>query len=270
MQRFAFFVDGSNQYSSLKSMQLEVDDYERFYAYIYAEAASKWRLTTQSPLTYPTQLRRIYWYVLGSIDEWDLTSPQAQLVLRKTFDEDNEIRTWWIAAVDKGDACLTEVTLSDKAWIECLADFRRWYEHKRYQLEGMRRFHHSIRMSTAMIDVIEEGHWKVDFFRKEAEEKGLDTALAVGMIAQADNFDVAVVSTGDADSVPAIRFLKERNKVVCAVEFVRGAPPEGKGQSFSSRLKMHADFVVRIFEAELLRHGHARRPSAPQAPQARS
>jgi len=38
MQRFAIFVDGSNLFGSLKAMNLEVDDYETFFGYLYKEA----------------------------------------------------------------------------------------------------------------------------------------------------------------------------------------------------------------------------------------
>ena len=77
MQRFAFFVDGSNLFGSLKAMNVEVDDYEAFFAYLYKESASHWHTSTHTPATVPTQLRRVYWYVVGSIDEWDLSLPPS-------------------------------------------------------------------------------------------------------------------------------------------------------------------------------------------------
>lgn len=101
----------------------------------------------------------------------------------------------------------------------------------------------------------------MNFVRKYLEEKGLDTTLAVDMIAYEDNYDVALVVSGDADSVPSIRYVKTKNKLVGAVEFVNGSPPEARGRNFSSRLKEHADFVLRVYETELLRHKLARRPS---------
>jgi uncharacterized LabA/DUF88 family protein len=117
-----------------------------------------------------------------------------------------------------------------------------------------------VRISTDLIDVVESGHWKVNFLRKWVEEKGLDTSLAVHMLAYLENYDVGLVVSGDADSIPSIQYVKSRDKQVGAVEFVNGSPPEAKGRGFSSRLKEHADFVVRIYETELLRHGLARRP----------
>ena len=94
------------------------------------------------------------------------------------------------------------------------------------------------------------------------EEKGLDTSLAVDMVALQENYDVAVVVSGDADSIPSIRHLKSRNKHIADVEFISGSPPETKGRTFSSRLKEHADFVIRIYETELVRLKLARRTTS--------
>ncbi|KZD18951.1 MAG: hypothetical protein AO394_10565 [Candidatus Fermentibacter daniensis] len=150
--------------------------------------------------------------------------------------------------------------LEDKAWESCFADFTQWYEGKKRILEGMRRFHQGIRLGTNLIDVKEQGHWKVNFLHKLVEEKGLDTSLAVDMVALQDNYDTAVVVSGDADSIPSILHIKSRGKHIAAVEFVNGSPSETKGRTFSSRLKGHADFVIRIYETELLRHMIGKRP----------
>ena len=130
-----------------------------------------------------------------------------------------------------------------------------------------RSFHQGIRIRTNLIDVYEHGHWKVNFLHKWVEEKGLDTSLAVDMVALQDNYDVAVVMSGDADNIPSIRHMKGRGKHIAAVEFVNGSPPESKGRSFSSRLKEHADFVIQIYETELLRLKIGNRPK-PKARQA--
>ena len=87
------------------------------------------------------------------------------------------------------------------------------------------------------------------------------------MVALQDNYDVAVVMSGDADNIPSIRHMKGRGKHIAAVEFVNGSPPESKGRSFSSRLKEHADFVIQIYETELLRLKIGNRPK-PKARQA--
>lgn len=262
MTRFAIFVDGSNLFGALRAMNLEVDDYEALYGHLFKEAhAALVRLTHYSG--HPSaELRRIYWYAVGSIDEWDLSLPQSQTALRNAFNKDRDIHDGWMAVVGKANPGITGAQLEDKAWAACFNDFEAWYQKKRDILDGMRRFYQGLRISTDLIDVLEHEHWKVNFLHKWVEEKGLDTSLAVDMVALQDNYDVAVVVSGDADSIPSIRHMKNRNKHIAAVEFINGSPPETKGRTFSSRLKEHADFVIRIYETELIRLKVARRPAA--------
>jgi hypothetical protein len=139
----------------------------------------------------------------------------------------------------------------------CLEEFQRWYGGLRERLEGMKRFYHAVRTATDFIDIIECGRWRVDFMNFSMEEKGLDTSLAVDMVALAGNYDVAVVLSGDYDMIPSIRYMKTRDKHVAAVEFLNGYPPEKRGRNFSSYLKLHADFVVQVYEMDLVRSGVA-------------
>jgi uncharacterized LabA/DUF88 family protein len=261
MTRFVLFVDGPNLFGSLKAMNLEVHDYEPFYAYLFREARGVWREVTQQDTSARAQLQRIYWYQIGTIDEWDLSLPQSQIALRSAFNRDRTTHDMWMQQVGRDNVDLKGAKLEDRAWAACFADFRSWYEAKRNTLAGMRRFYQGVRGSTDLIDVVDTGHWKVDFIRKSVNEKGVDTSLAVDMVALQESYDVAVLVSGDADSIPSIRYVKNRNKHVAAVEFVNGSPPEARGRSFSSRLKEHADFVARVYETELLRQKFISRPN---------
>ncbi|TDQ41960.1 NYN domain-containing protein [Permianibacter aggregans] len=261
MQRVAFFVDGSNLFGSLKSMNLEVENYEALYEYVYKESVETWRSSTHVAEGVPTQLRRVYWYVVGAIDQWDLSLPQSQTALRRGFDQDREVKNQWLATVGKTDPTLKGDALINKAWTECFTDFKSWYDGKCNILDGMKSFHQGVRMGTDLIEMIECGHWKVNFIKKYVEEKGLDTSLAVDMLAQSENYDIAMVASGDADSIPSIQYMKSHGKHVGVIEFINGTPPESKGRGFSSRLKQHADFVVRIYETELIRRKLATRPN---------
>jgi uncharacterized LabA/DUF88 family protein len=257
--RVAIFVDGSNLYGSLRAMNLEVSDYGDFYGHIHDEAVSRWQKVTRRPASASgAQLTRVYWYSVGSIDDWDLSLSQSQSALQKAFLKERDVHDGWLARVGKAEG-LKGAALEEKAWASCFADMKVWYEKKCATLENMRRFQQAIRMATDLIDVVPAGHWKVDFLHKRVEEKGLDTSLAVDLLALEDNYDLAVVISGDADSIPSIVRMKERGKQVAAVEFVSGSPSEERGRSFSSRLKLHADFVLRVYESELLRHKHAKR-----------
>ena len=47
--------------------------------------------------------------------------------------------------------------------------------------------------------------------------------------------------------------------------FVRGYQPEQKGRGFSSKIKLSSDFVVRIYEMELVAKGYAKKAADPLA-----
>ena len=256
MQRFAFFVDGSNLYGSLRTMNLEIGNYGLLYGHIYREAVKVWHEVTLQTAPAVAQLRRVYWYAVGTVDEWDLSSPQSRSALRGAFVRDAEIRALWMTRVSASSPNMPEDELEEAAWQACAADFRDWYGQKVRAIEGMRRFYAGVRSSSDLIDIREAGHWKVNFLHRWVEEKGLDTALAVDMVALQDNYDVAVVVSGDADAIPSIRHLKERGKHIGAVEFVGGSASDTRGRAFSSRLKVHADFVLRIHEQDILHLDH--------------
>jgi len=256
MQRFSFFVDGSNLYGSLRTMNLEIANYGLLYAHMYREAVKVWHEATLQTAAAVAQLRRVYWYAVGSVDDWDLSAPQSRSALRAAFVRDAEIRALWMTRVSVNNPNLPEGELEEAAWNACASDFREWYVQKLRAIEGMRRFYAGVRATSDLIDIREAGHWKVNFLHRWVEEKGLDTALAVDMVALQDNYDVAIVVSGDADAIPSIRHLKERGKHIGAVEFVGGSASDTRGRAFSSRLKTHADFVLRVHEQDLLYLDH--------------
>ena len=266
MQRFAFFVDGSNLYGSLRSMNLEIGNYGQLYGHIYRESVKCWQEATLQTTPEAARLQRVYWYAVGSVDEWDLLSPQSRTALRGAFVRDAEIRALWMTRVSAGNPNMPEAELEEAAWQACANDFRDWYGQKVRAVDGMRRFYAGVRASSDLIDIREAGHWKVNFLHRWVEEKGLDTALAVDMVALQENYDVAIIVSGDADAIPSIRHLKERGKHIGAVEFYSGAASDSRGgRTFSSRLRVHADFVVRINEQDILPLDHRNRNIGQQA-----
>lgn len=255
--RFAIFVDGSNLFGSLKAMGIRVDDYEKFYRFIFDEAVKVWRSTFAADSNFSAQLHRVYWYVVGAMDEWDLSALKSQSHLHDQFLADKELKRTYMALAGKSMPGEQQDKVANEAWAMCFDEFKKWYEQKLSLLEGMIRFYHAVRRSTDFIDIIECGHWKVDLLHKTLSEKGLDTFLAVDMVAMDDNYDVAIVISGDADSIPSIKHMKRRNKHIAAVEFLSGYPPGKRGANFSSHLKLAADFVTRIYEMDLVTKGIA-------------
>jgi uncharacterized LabA/DUF88 family protein len=262
--RFAIFVDGSNQFGSLKHLNLQVDNYEMFYRHVLQCALEVWRHSLIPNAAPIAQLRRVYWYEVGAIDEWDLDSSKTQNYIKVQFNSPSSklVKSGYLAKVGKASGGQTGSALSELAWNEFFTDIKTWYEGKKETLSGMKRFHYGVMSSTDFIDIRAVAHWKVDFANKSLAEKGLDTALAVDMVALRDNYDVALVISGDADNLPGVQYVQQENKMVGVVEFIKGSPPESKGKASSNRLKVKADFVVQVFETDLLKDKVASRPTA--------
>jgi uncharacterized LabA/DUF88 family protein len=261
MQRFVTFVDGSNLDGVLKHLNLRVDDYGAFYRHIFDQSVHHWGRTFADGAPWATaQHSRIYWYVVGKMDEWDLDDPKAISRLRGRFEMNPRVRDGYEQEARRRKPDLPLEKIPDEAWYLCLAETRDWYDNKRRSLEKKKRFYFGVQAATDFVEIRQEGHWKVDLMQRIVNEKGLDTGLAVDMVALRDTFDIALLISGDADGIPGINYVKGHSKHVGVVEFRRGSPadfPTSKGAS--SRLKLAADFVVQIYESELIRRDLAYR-----------
>ena len=67
------------------------------------------------------------------------------------------------------------------------------------RLERKKWFYHGVQAATDFVEIRQEGHWKVDLLHHTLNEKGLDTSLAVDMVALQDTYDIALLISGDAD-----------------------------------------------------------------------
>ncbi len=97
---------------------------------------------------------------------------------------------------------------------------------------------------------VQEALWdlgfKPDVFkkrRKESKGKGVDIALTKDVLSNAflNNYDVAVIMTGDADYRPVIDELKRLGKTVCIMAFTEGA-------KVNRELKLSADFFMPLVD----------------------
>ncbi len=258
--RFMTFVDGSNLFGTMKHLNVRVDHYDRLYRHIFELAVKQWQ-STFSTTGAMAQHVRTYWYVVGSMDDWRLEDLKAQIHLRERFDQDEETRKWWLreagTALNAARKPTDQKAVASEAWTMCFADFRAWYEKKRRTLDGMDRFHYAVEASTDFIEICRVGRWKVNFLNKSLDEKGLDTSFAVDMVGLASAYDVALLITGDADGIPSVSHVKQLGKHVGVVEFLKGYPPEKRGKNSASQLKVAADFVVQVYEMELVKSGIA-------------
>ena len=268
MQRFVTFVDGSNLDGVLKHLNLRVDDYGSFYRHVFEQSVQYWGRTFAEGSPWPAaQHARIYWYVVGKMDEWDLSDPKAEARLRSRFELNPRLRDSYMEEVGrrKPDLPMGDQLL-EEAWHLCFAETREWYDGKRRALERKKRFYHGVQAATDFVEIRQEGHWKVDLLHHTLNEKGLDTGLAVDMVALVETYDVALLISGDADGIPGINYVKGRSKHVGVIEFRRGAQADFPTKGASSRLKIAADFVVQIYEADLLRRNLAYRSESDFGP----
>jgi uncharacterized LabA/DUF88 family protein len=251
MIKFVTFVDGSNLDGTLKHLDLRVDDYGHFYRYIFEQAVGCWGRSFANGANWPTaQHSRINWYVVGRMDEWDLSDPRVQDRLRSRFEMNPQLMESYIRGMDleiPPEQRLTE------AWNACFAETCQWYEYKQKGLDKKKRFYHGVQAATDFVEIHQHGHWKMDLLYRTISEKGLDTSLAVDMVALQETYDVALLISGDADGIPGINYVKSRSKHVGVVEFRKGSAQGSYAKGTSSRLKNAADFVVQIYQADLLR-----------------
>ena len=256
MFRFVTFVDGSNLDGVLKHLNLRVDDYGSFYRHVFEQSVHYWGRTFAEGSPWPTaQHSRIYWYVVGKMDEWDLNDPKAEARLRSRFELNPRLRDSYLEDVARRLPDLPAERRLEEAWNLCFAETREWYEGKRRALERKKRFYHGVQAATDFVEIRQEGHWKVDLLHHTLNEKGLDTSLAVDMVALQDTYDIALLISGDADGIPGINYVKGRSKHVG-----RGrVPPRGAG-----RLPGQGGLVAAQDRRRLRRPGLRGRPDPPQ------
>lgn len=261
MHRFMTFVNGSNLFGAFKHLEVFVDDYEALFSYLFEETVKRWRMTVDGAVRPPAQQVRIYWYVVDTMDEWDLQNPRTRQHLYERFQDDREIKNRWISEAVRALAGTgaDQSKVEQTAFTMCYDDFKNWYDKKQMILSGMNRFYHAVEASTDFIEIRRSGRWKVDLLRKTLTEKGVDVGFAVDMLAFRQYYDVAVLVSADVDGVPSLEYLKNSGAQVAVVDFVRGPLMEGKGKGATSRLKLTADFVIPVYEADLVKSGIATR-----------
>ncbi len=259
MHRFAIFVDGSNLVGTLRRMNLRVDNYEPLYRYVFDHAVRAWRANIDSTTPPPAQLFRVYWYGLGSMDDWDLSDARAQATMRDLFERDADTKRGYMAMAGQKLPGRPQEEVATEAWAMCFNDVRDWCKARHELIEGFRRFHHALRTGTDFIEVIECGRWKVDLLRRSVTEKGLDTRMAVDIVTKCSDYDGALLISGDADNIPSLNHVRAAGKQVGAVEFLAGYPPDKKGSTFSSKLRVAVDFVVQVYEMDMVGRGMAKK-----------
>ena len=90
----------------------------------------------------------------------------------------------------------------------------------------------------------------IEYLGRQVGEKGVDTGIAVDMIAKMSNYDAAILVSGDADFLPVVGYLKDHLKYVYQFSIARGVHPSIR--YLSPYLRGKVDCFEAYDEVELL------------------
>lgn len=257
----AVFVDGANFRANLRDFAFTSTAPSSAHSFRLEERHFNWRSFYRGVLAkfdqatgWEHQLIRVHWYSAASISPW-LSSEQQRLRLaQEVVGRHPEITG------------LTPRKVVDLAW--------RWYRNERDYFERLREdVFENIQRRTDFLEFKYVGQYQVHPLREyritrrrdgqlnylgtQLGEKGVDTGIAVDMIAKMPNYDVAILVSGDADFLPVVGYLKDNLKYVYQFSVARGVPPSIR--YLSPYLRGKVDCFASYDEVELLRD-HLDRP----------
>jgi len=211
MARACVFVDGENfrytlahlfpenLYPGSRERYLPDADWHAFFSWITLECGA--------------ELLRAYWYVTSNLDFRPYKVPHNWNEKERLFRNCEQFAERLAATAN--DVHRKEVLKS----IEATLTRRRRAIEERWS--GQRQMLFSIERCNDRIEVRRSGSITFDLFANRfGTEKGVDTQLATDLIVLADNYEVAIVVSGDADYLPPITAIKGRGKLVYSVCFL--------------------------------------------------
>ena len=206
------------------------------------------------------QLIRVHWYSAASISPWPSSERQRVDLAQRVVNRHPEI------------GGLTPETVIGLA--------HDWYRRERNYFERLReQVFEDIQRQTDFLEFKYVGQYQVHPLREhrieqredggitylgvQVGEKGVDTGIAVDMIAKMPNYDAAILVSGDADFLPVVGYLKDNLKYVYQFSIARGIPPSIR--YLSPYLRGKVDCFASCDELELLSQyldRHSRIPPA--------
>ena len=263
----AIFVDGANFRGNLRDFSFTSSDSTDDRTYQLEERHFDWKSFYKGVLAkfdqatgWEHQLIRVHWYSAANISPW----PSSE---QKQFD-------WAQRVVDRHPEIngLTPQIVIDLA--------RNWYRSERSYFERLReQVFEDIQRRTDFLEFRYVGQYQVHPLREyrierresgeisylgvQVGEKGVDTGIAVDMIAKMSNYDAAILVSGDADFLPVVGYLKDNLKYVYQFSVARGVPPSIR--YLSPYLRGKVDCFASYDEVELLDQYLNRRSGIPPA-----
>ena len=263
----AIFVDGANFRGNLQNFSFTSSDSTDDRTYQLEERHFDWKSFYRGVLAkfdqatgWEHQLIRVYWYNAASNSPWPSSEQQQFDLAQRVVARHAEI---------KG---LTPQIVIDLA--------RNWYMRERSYFERLReQVFEDIQRRTDFLEFRYVGQYQVHPLREyrierrasgeisylgvQVGEKGVDTGIAVDMIAKMSNYDAAILVSGDADFLPVVGYLKDNLKYVYQFSVSRGVPPSIR--YLSPYLRGKVDCFEFYDEVELLDQHLNRRSGIPPA-----
>ena len=221
MNKFSVFIDGEFLFFTFKSMVIQEKDidWHAFHGLIKNKIEN---YTNVSPM-----VGRIHIFKAESVaffpvkrNEWFNNKLKNDIKEYKVYDADNRLITDY--------ASLTEDDI-EKIRLRAVTDLKDFKE--KYMSGVLGRYRH-ITINNAFIELSLTGFVKYDpIIGRPIEEKGVDVGIATDMILKSDNYDVAIILSGDADLTPAIKQIKNKMKFVFLLRVFKEKPPRPVGIS---------------------------------------
>ena len=244
MEKACVFVDGEN----FRHIVLSLFEREMAVTSDYLPRNANWAeffdMVVEAATQQPCRRVRTYWYVVRHIDIFPYRLPNTERE-PETFDR----------VVSNDDAYREELAA---ATLDELPDVRRriFFELRNAETNIKRKFegYEIVQDAVARQRAVEfrrSGSVRYDLFREEFhDEKGVDVRLAVDMVTLKDNYDIAILISGDQDYTPAVQAVKDAGKTVVTVHFQDAAGRVHAGTS--RRLQVASDATVTL-DYELIR-----------------
>ena len=251
----AIFVDGANFRANLRNFSFQSPyptDNRRYqleerhfdWKSFYAGVIEKFNRATG----WEHQLIRVHWYNAESISPWSFSRRREFDLAQSVVHRHPEING------------LTPQTVIDLA--------RKWYTSERNYFERLReQVFENIQRETDFLEFRYVGQYQVhplrpyridqdadgsiNYLGVQVGEKGVDTGIAVDMIAKMAYYDAAILVSGDADFLPVVGYLKDNLKYVYQFSVAKGVPPSI--QYLSAYLIGKVDCFESYDEVELLK-----------------
>ena len=246
------FVDGQNFRKNLQAFAFHSDPpHPSGRSFKLGERHFSWRSFFQGAITkfneatgFTHRLVRVYWYNAADITPFRVYPRAVQGVLEKHGAQFPELSRELVQklAQEWYDQQRKDF---EKAKDDVYEEIQRRTDFLEFKYVGQYVVHP---FTVYRVERDEQG--QIRYMGRRVGERGVDLGIAIDMIAKMPYYDAAVLVSGDADFLPAVRYLKDGLKQVYQFSVAQGIPPQIR--YLSPWLKGVVDVFGYFDERELL------------------